>query len=61
MAKRLVKSADKKVSGVLAGIANYMDIDPTVARLAFILLTFLTGLVPGIIAYVIISLVIPNE
>lgn len=61
MEKRLVKSKNKKVAGVLGGIANYMDIDPTVVRVAYILLTFFTGLVPGIVAYFIMALVMPNE
>lgn len=61
MEKRLVKSKNKKIAGVLGGIANYMDIDPTVVRVAYILLTFFTGLVPGIVAYFIMALVMPNE
>ena len=61
MEKRLVKSTNKKIAGVLGGIAQYLDIDPTVIRVAYILLTFFTGFIPGIIAYVIMAIVIPNE
>ncbi|MEG0947898.1 MAG: PspC domain-containing protein [Bacteroidales bacterium] len=61
MEKRLVKSKNKKIAGVLGGIANYMDIDPTVVRVAYILLAFFTGVIPGIIAYVVMAMVIPNE
>ncbi|MEG1585781.1 MAG: PspC domain-containing protein [Bacteroidales bacterium] len=61
MEKRLVKSKNKKIAGVLGGIASYLDIDPTVIRVAYILLTFFTGFIPGIIAYFIMAIVIPTE
>ena len=32
MAKRLVKSQDKKLFGVAGGVAEYFDIDPTIVR-----------------------------
>ncbi|MDO5569964.1 MAG: PspC domain-containing protein [Bacteroidales bacterium] len=61
MEKKLFKSKNKKVSGVLGGLANYFDIDPTIVRVAYILLTIFTGFFPGLIAYVVMALVIPAE
>lgn len=61
MDKRLVKSQDKKIAGVLGGIGAYLNIDPTVVRVGYVLLTFFTGIIPGIIAYLIMAIVIPNE
>ncbi|MGL4293420.1 MAG: PspC domain-containing protein [Bacteroidales bacterium] len=61
MDKRLFKSKNKKISGVLGGIGEYLNIDPTVVRVGYVLLTFFTGLVPGIVAYLIMAIVIPNE
>ena len=49
------------ISGVLGGIANYLNVDPTIIRVAYALLTFFTSLIPGIIAYVIMSIIIPVE
>lgn len=36
MAKRLVKG-DKKLFGVCSGLGNYLDLDPTIMRVIFIL------------------------
>lgn len=60
MTKRLYLSRDKKISGVCGGIAEYFDIDPTLIRLGWIIMTVLTGLFPGIIAYIISAITIPN-
>lgn len=48
------------VAGVCAGLADYLNIDPTVVRLLFVLGFFLTG--PGILlAYLIMAVIIPVE
>lgn len=49
------------VCGVCAGVAEYFDTDPTVVRVATILLTFLTGLLPLIAVYLICCLIIPKS
>ena len=59
MKKKLCRSAvDKKLGGVCAGIAEYLDIDSTVIRLLWVLFTLLGG--AGILAYIIALLVMPN-
>lgn len=61
MTKRLYRSrTNKVVGGVCGGIAEHLEIDPVLARLVFILLTFATGLGPGIIIYLIAMVVIPE-
>ncbi len=43
--KRLYRaSIDKKIFGVCSGIAHYFNIDPTVVRLATVILVFAGGL-----------------
>lgn len=60
MTKRLYRSSDNKViGGVCAGIAEYFDIDPTLVRLLWVLLTFSVGI--GIIAYIVCVIVIPER
>ena len=60
MSKKLYKSTtDRKLCGVCAGIANYLNIDPTVVRLLWALITFVGG--AGVVAYVVCALVIPDE
>ena len=60
MSKKLYKSTtERKLCGVCAGIANYLNIDPTVVRLLWALITFVGG--AGVVAYVVCALVIPDE
>ena len=60
--KRLYKSAtDKKLEGVCAGIAEYLDVDPTLIRLIYVVLTMFTGIIPGVVAYIILALIVPKE
>ena len=60
--KKLYKSnTDKVFAGVMGGIGEYFDIDPTILRLAYVLITILTGIVPAIIAYFIAVIIVPNK
>lgn len=62
MAKKLYKSAtDKKLDGVCAGLGEYFDIDANVVRVGFVLATILSGIFPGILAYIVLVVVIPRE
>ena len=58
--KRLYRSrTESKISGVLGGISEYFDVDPTVVRLIFLLLTVFTGFIPGIVFYIVAALIMP--
>lgn len=58
--RRLMRSAtDKKIAGVCAGFADYFDLDPSLVRIVWILLTFFSAIFPGIIIYLIAWLVMP--
>lgn len=60
MEKKLYRSrTDKKVCGVCAGLAKYMNVDVTIMRLITVLLTLFVG--GGLIAYLVCALVIPEE
>ena len=50
----------RKLAGVCAAIANYANIDVTVVRVAYTLLTIFTAF-SGIIVYFILMLLIPEE
>ena len=59
-AKRLFKSrSNRMICGVCGGIAEYFNIDPTIVRLAAIILTFGGG--TGLLAYLICAIVVPEE
>jgi phage shock protein C len=51
----------QKFAGVCAGLADYFDVDPTLIRVVYVVATFFTGVVPGIVLYVILAFVIPAE
>ncbi len=57
--KRLYKSADKKVSGVCGGVAEYLDVDPTVVRLIWACTFLFTG--AGLIAYIVAALIMEEN
>lgn len=60
--KRLYKStSDQKVSGVLAGIADYFGVDSTVLRLGFIVVTVATVVVPCVIGYILAAWIMPRD
>jgi phage shock protein PspC (stress-responsive transcriptional regulator) len=50
---------DRRLAGVAAGMAEYLEIDPTVVRILWILSVFLGGFT--ILLYIILAFVIPNE
>jgi phage shock protein C len=59
--KRLVrKKLDRKISGLCAGIGEYFDIDPNLIRLGWLILTITTA-GTGLFAYLIGSVIVPEE
>ena len=50
---------DRQLAGVASGMAEYLDIDPTVVRILWILSAFLGGFT--ILLYIILAFVIPLE
>lgn len=59
--KKLYKSTDKKVDGVCAGIAEFFEIDPTIVRVVYALITLFSAGIGGIIVYIILSIVMPRR
>ena len=58
--RRLYRSrTDRKLGGVAGGIGHYFGVDPTLVRLAWVLLLLAGGI--GLLAYLIAWLVIPEE
>lgn len=60
MNKKLYRSnKDKMLGGVAGGLAEYFSIDPTLARIIFVVSLFVGG--AGVIAYIILWIVVPEE
>ena len=57
--KRLTRSNNKMIGGVCAGLAEYLDIDPTIVRIVWVLMVFFAGF--GGLLYVISWLVMPKQ
>lgn len=58
--RRLTRSETNKViAGVSGGLADYLDIDPVLVRLAFLALFFASGI--GAVVYVALAVIAPTE
>ena len=59
--KKLYRSkTDSVIAGVLGGFAEYVEVDPTIVRLGYILITLITCF-SGILFYVICWIVMPMK
>ena len=59
MEKKLRKSStNRMLAGVCGGVAEYLDVDPTVVRLIWAGVTILGG--AGILAYIAAAIIMPE-
>jgi phage shock protein PspC (stress-responsive transcriptional regulator) len=58
--RRLHRSRDRQLAGVAGGMAEYLDIDPTIVRILWILVGIFSGGL-ALVAYIILALVIPQS
>ena len=49
------------IGGVVGGLAEYLGIDPTLARIIYVVASIVSAAFPGILVYIICWLVIPEE
>lgn len=61
MEKRLMKSNNKQLCGVCAGIAEYLNVDPTAIRAAYLLLSLFCAGFPGLILYICLAIIMPQK
>lgn len=57
--KQLTRSTDKMLAGVCSGIAEYFDLDPTLVRVCYAVLTIFTTCFPGLLLYLLLILIMP--
>lgn len=61
-AKRLYRSKkDRMLYGVCGGIAEYFNVDPTLIRILWVILSLPGVVFPGILAYIICCIIIPEN
>lgn len=60
--KKLYRSKENRaVAGVIGGIGEYFSIDPTLLRLIWFVLLILSGIIPGLVVYVIAFFIMPEK
>jgi len=60
--KRIYRSKDDvKICGICAGVAKTFDLDPSIVRIATVVLTLATGFFPVLAGYGVGALIIPEE
>ena len=57
--KALVRSSDKMIAGVCAGIAEYFGWEVSLFRIMFVLASILSAAFPGILVYVVMWVIMP--
>ena len=59
--KRYTRSrTERRIAGVCGGLAELLDWDPTLIRLAFVFLLLPTGIVPLILVYLAAWVIVPE-
>jgi phage shock protein C len=59
--KKLIRSrADRKIAGVCAGLAEYLELDTSLVRILWFFITLACGVLPGVVAYVLGWIIIPE-
>jgi phage shock protein C len=60
--KKLYRSRENKIfGGIIGGIGEYFDVDPTVLRLIFMFFILVTGIMPGVIVYIAALFIVPRK
>ncbi|MEX0747689.1 MAG: PspC domain-containing protein [Rhodothermales bacterium] len=60
--KKLKRSiSNRMMAGVCGGIAEYFNLDPTLVRVAYVVLSLLSAGFPGILVYIVLWVIVPEE
>ena len=52
--------SDRMVAGVIAGLAEYMGIDVTLARVLYVVGSIVSAAFPGAIVYIVLWAIVPE-
>lgn len=60
--KKLYRSEENRVfAGICGGVGEFLNVDPVLVRLIWLLTVIFTGVIPGVAAYFIATLIIPSH
>jgi phage shock protein C len=51
---------NRMIAGVLGGLAEYFDLDPTLVRAGYVVASIISAAFPGILVYIVLWMVIPD-
>ena len=52
---------DRMIAGVCAGLARHFGLDTTLVRVLYVIVSVLSAAFPGILVYIVMWIVIPEE
>ena len=53
--------SNRMIGGVVGGLADYIGMDPVLARVLYVLISVFSAAFPGILVYLILWVVVPEE
>ena len=59
--RKLLRSNNRVIAGVCAGLANWLGWDITLVRVLYLVISILSAAFPGILVYIILWIVMPKE
>jgi phage shock protein C len=61
MQKLYRSQQNKKIAGICGGLGVLMDVDPTIVRLAVVILGLATGILPFLVGYIVAWWIVPKK
>ncbi|MDD3807981.1 MAG: PspC domain-containing protein [Candidatus Marinimicrobia bacterium] len=52
---------NRMIAGVLAGLAEWLGWDVTALRIAFVIISLISSVFPGILVYIVLWILMPEE
>ena len=59
--KKLTRSEQRIIAGVCGGIAEYFNVDPTIVRVVYALVSLFSGAFPGALVYLTLMFIMPEK
>ena len=60
MKKKLMKSNDRVIAGVCGGLAEYFEIDISIVRIGYVIITF-ASCFTALLLYIAMAIIIPDK
>jgi phage shock protein C len=52
--------SDRRIAGVVGGLAKYFGVDPTLARVLYVVGSVVSAAFPGVLVYVLLWAIVPE-